>query len=74
MILTDVKSYLAERGRVSVEDLRCHFRRIDAETLCSILDHWVAKGKVRRVEGSCPNGACGKCRASRAGLVYEWAG
>ncbi len=70
MILTDVKSYLATRGRASLDDLSTHFA-MDADAMRGLLATWVAKGRARRIDEAAPCGTCGKCESATT-EVYEW--
>ena len=71
MILTELKSYLLENKRVHLIDLARHFE-VTPEALSGMLEHWIRKGKVRRLVGS----VCGKqccCQTNPANLeIYEW--
>jgi hypothetical protein len=70
MILTQVKTYLAARGRASLDDLAMHFA-MDADAMRGLLGTWVAKGRARRVNQAVPCGTCGKCESATA-EIYEW--
>ena len=67
MILADVRDYLATRGRAPLVDLRARFN-VDEDALRAMLDVWIRKGRVRRLDATC-NGCCG-CGGSTE--VYEW--
>ena len=71
MILADVRTYLAQRGRAPLADLVSRFE-IDADALRSMLEVWIRKGRVRRIEAT--PGSCGPCcRCAEEILeVYEW--
>jgi hypothetical protein len=67
MILSDLRDYLATRGRTSLVDLRARFQ-VDDDALRGMLDVWIRKGRVRRLDATC-SGCCG-CGGSAE--VYEW--
>ncbi|MBK8174972.1 MAG: FeoC-like transcriptional regulator [Rhodospirillales bacterium] len=74
MILADVRDYMRDRHRAPLSDLESRFE-IDAAALRDMLDHWIRKGRIRRIdsgnEGSCSS-CCG-C-AKSAPEIYEWIG
>ena len=72
MILADIKTYLRQRGQASLADLVLHFDS-EPEALRGMLDLWVRKGRVRKVQlgGSC--GGCSECDPM-AGETYQWSG
>lgn len=67
MILSDLRTYLTTRGRAPIGDLRARFE-IDDDALRAMLDVWIQKGRVRRLEAPC-SGCCG-CGGSTE--IYEW--
>ncbi|HYN39392.1 MAG TPA: FeoC-like transcriptional regulator [Rhodospirillales bacterium] len=71
MILADVRDYLAQRGRAPLSDLCCRFG-VDEDALRAMLEHWIRKGRVRRLDAG--SGACGGCCgcADKVPEVYEW--
>ena len=70
MIFTELKYYLVENKRAVLKDLAHHFDTTPA-AVKGMLEHWIRKGKVRRVEGSLCNKGC--CKAEPAQLeIYEW--
>ena len=75
-MLLDLKTYLEMHNPASMLDLTNHYR-IDADALRGMLDHWICKGRARRldfggVRHACPHmGACGTC-ISTCLEVYEW--
>jgi len=74
MILGDLKSYLTQHKRVPIADLANRFD-VEPDALRGMLQLWVDKGRVRRLEGA---GACGSCaRCAEGGSdpeIYEWVG
>lgn len=73
MILSELKHYLADRRRAPLSDLVTRFE-IEPEALRGMLQHFMRKGRVRRLdEGGC--GTCGGgCCAAPVPEVYEWLG
>lgn len=71
MILSELKSYLQQQKRVSLNDLAIHFD-IDADALRGMLGKWIGKGKVRQLplNSSCGSSCC-KCDPALTEL-YEW--
>jgi hypothetical protein len=71
MILSDLRSYLKQQGRVSLADLVNHFGT-DADALRGMLDKWISKGCVRPLPlgSTCGTGCC-KCDPTLTEL-YEW--
>lgn len=71
MILSELKQYLQERKRVTLQDLVIHFG-VDADALRGMLAKWVSKGKVRLTPpGSSCGTTCCKCDPALTEL-YEW--
>jgi hypothetical protein len=72
MILSDLRNYLQERQRITLNDLVVHFQ-IDADALRGMLSKWIQKGKVRLISGggaSCGTSCC-KCDPLLT-EIYEW--
>ncbi|WP_101339900.1 FeoC-like transcriptional regulator (plasmid) [Cereibacter azotoformans] len=71
-MLLDIRRLVQERGRVTLTDLALHFGR-DPEAMRGMLDHWIAKGLVRRtVDPGCASSGCGGCSAGRSVEIFEW--
>ena len=70
MILSKLKSYLVERKRVPIGDLANHFDA-DPSAVRGMLEHFVRKGQVQRVDAE---GACTGCQKCDPALqeIYEW--
>ena len=51
MILAELKPYLIQRRRADLTDLSARFE-IDCDALRGMLQTWVARGRVRRLEAS----------------------
>jgi len=71
MILSDLRSYLQEKRRVTLSDLVLHFH-MDADALRGMLGKSINKGKVRLspAGGSCGTSCC-KCDPTLT-EIYEW--
>ncbi len=71
MILIELKHYLSEKKRVSLNELAYHFDTTP-EAIRGMLEHWIRKGKIRRAEGACGKSGC-HCHLDPATLeIYEW--
>lgn len=70
MILSEMKSYLVARKRVPIADIANHFA-IAPDAARGMLDVWVRKGRLRRIEGGAACGGCARCTASHI-EIYEW--
>jgi len=81
MLLSDIRTYCAEAGRVSLHDLSNRFEA-EPEAMRGMMDVLTQKGIVRCVTE--PGAACGKtccgcssgCDALRSmpDAIYEWVG
>lgn len=73
MILSDLRSYLQDKRRVTLNDLVLHFN-VDANALRGMLAKWISKGKVRlsTAESGCGTSCC-KCDPLLT-EIYEWVG
>lgn len=72
-MLVKVRSYLSERGRVSLRDLVWHFQ-VEPDAMRGMLEHWIRKGKIIR-EASCPPCGSGCCQCpSDLTEFYSWNG
>ncbi|MCQ8103902.1 FeoC-like transcriptional regulator [Methylomonas sp. SURF-2] len=71
MILSDLRNYLRDKRRVTLNDLVLHFH-VDANALRGMLAKWISKGKVRvsPTSGNCGSGCC-KCDPLLT-EIYEW--
>lgn len=71
MILSELRDYLKNQRRASINELSVHFQ-IDAEALRGMLGKWIGKGKIKQTK---PNAACGGgcCRCDPLLTeMYEW--
>ncbi len=78
-LLIDIRSYVQERGSASLLDLSNRFQA-SPDALRGMLEHWVRKGVIRRMDfsancGGCStDSGCGDCGTQAAFETYEWAG
>nr|VFK51115.1 MAG: FeoC like transcriptional regulator [Candidatus Kentron sp. TUN]VFK52538.1 MAG: FeoC like transcriptional regulator [Candidatus Kentron sp. TUN]VFK52858.1 MAG: FeoC like transcriptional regulator [Candidatus Kentron sp. TUN] len=73
MILSELREYLRLNGRAAVVDMAYHFD-IEPDAVRGMLEHWIRKGKVRKLpEGAICGNNCDKCAPGTAG-IYEWVG
>ena len=70
MILADIRNYLRQRGQASLSDLALHFDS-DPDAIRGMLDTWVRKGKVSKLDGGNTCGGCNQCDAT-ANEIYQW--
>lgn len=71
MILSEIRDYLKTHRRASLADLALRFRS-DPDALRAMLDKWVAKGRVERIESNAACGStCCKCEPEQI-EVYQW--
>ncbi len=71
MILSDLRTYLQNKRRVTLNDLVLHFH-VDANALRGMLAKWISKGKVRiSPAGSNCGASCCKCDPLLT-EIYEW--
>lgn len=70
MILTNIKQYLREHKRATLQNLALHFD-MELDAMRGMLEHWIRKGKVRRqiVKNACKG--CSECNSSEIEF-YEW--
>ena len=71
MILTELQTYLAKRGKVSLTELESHFRT-DADALRGMLNRLIRKGRVHQYKAE-KCGGCTHC-GTEVFEMYEWAG
>ncbi len=69
-MLMDLKGYLTERRCASLSEIARHFAA-DPDAVRPMLELWVRKGKVHRVDGQ----RCGGCTVCPGAdfEIYEWA-
>ncbi len=71
MILSELRAYLLDKKRVSLNELVIHFD-CDASALRGMLQKWISKGKLRKLptDPACGTSRC-KCDPTLTEL-YEW--
>jgi len=72
MMLTEIRDYLRARGQASLRDMAIHFDT-DEEALRGALEHWIRKGKVRRLPAGTTCSGCASCAPETIEL-YAWVG
>lgn len=71
MILSELRGYLQQRRRATLNDMVLHFQ-MDADALRGMLGKWIGKGKVRLSgSGSACSSSCCKCDPLLT-EIYEW--
>ncbi|MGZ8995866.1 MAG: FeoC-like transcriptional regulator [Rhodospirillales bacterium] len=70
-MLTTLKGYLVTHRAASLGELARHLRA-DPDAVRGMLEHWIRKGKVRRLAGARCSG-CDSCAPTDFEL-YEWVG
>lgn len=70
MILKELQGFLRERKKVSIQDIKFHFR-MDGNALRAMLDKLIRKGRVCRIEFTKKCAGCGCCDSETMEL-YEW--
>jgi len=70
-MLLDIKRYLMERQRVSLQDLALHFDT-DADAMRGMLDTWIRKGKVTKCDAVACAGCSSSCSTAQQEEAYEW--
>ncbi len=71
MILSELRSYLNEKKRVTLNEIVIHFN-MDSDAIRGMLSKWKNKGKVRQlpVNSVCGTSCC-KCDPTLTEF-YEW--
>lgn len=71
MILSQIKSYLRQRGEASLQEIALHFHS-DPEAVRGMLELLLRKGRIscRRISGAC-GGSCCKCDPATT-EIYCW--
>ena len=72
MILADIRSYLQQQHRATLNELSIHFH-VEADALRGMLGKWISKGKIRKIlpQNSNCGTTCCKCEATLT-EIYEW--
>lgn len=69
-MLSDLQTYIAKHGTVSMADLSLHFRT-DNQAIQPMLAKLIRKGRIRKLPASKNCGSCTSCEQSALEL-YEW--
>jgi hypothetical protein len=73
MILSEIKDYFKERSAASLSDLSIRFN-VEPEAMRGMLDQWIKKGRVRKVDHACScSNCCSNCKSDHL-EIYEWRG
>jgi putative ferrous iron transport protein C len=71
MILSEIRSYLKERGQATLADIALHFKT-EPDALRGMLEVWIKKGKVQKQSATASCGSsCQQCEPS-ATEIYAW--
>lgn len=71
MILSELRNYLKENKRVTLNEVVIHFD-VDADALRGMIERWIRKGKVQLLpSGDGCGSTCHKCDPTLS-EVYEW--
>jgi DeoR/GlpR family transcriptional regulator of sugar metabolism len=71
MILSELKAYLQQRGQVTLADIVHHFD-VDADVARNMLQVWINKGKVQRLQAAASCGSsCSQCEPMTT-EIYVW--
>jgi hypothetical protein len=71
MILSELRNYLKDKKRVTLNELVIHFD-VDADALRGMLAKWIKKGKARQLPvGFGCGSTCTKCDPTLTEF-YEW--
>jgi len=70
-MLLEIKRYLMTKEKATLQELALNFRQ-QPETMRSMLNHWVCKGKVCQVDKPAGCGSrCQLCKPETA-EIYQW--
>ena len=69
-MLSDLKRYLSERPMATLADIALHLD-VEPEVARAMLDVWIGKGRVQRMDDTL---VCGGCEACSTGSreFYRW--
>ena len=70
-MLLDIKRYLMERQRVSLQDLALHFDTDDG-AMRGMLATWIRKGKISKCDAVACGGCSSSCSTAQNEEAYEW--
>ena len=71
MILSELKTYLQQRGQATLADVVNHFD-VDENVARDMLQVWIRKGKVHKLQAAASCGSsCSQCDAATT-EIYVW--
>lgn len=70
-MLTELKAYLMAHPSVRLTDVAVHFA-VSPETARALLEHWVRKGKVARLDVAGQCRACDSPCSEGPEVYYQW--
>lgn len=75
MIMSEIRKYFLERKVASLQDVSLHIK-VEPDAMRGMLDHWVRKGKVKKVSRDVSCAGCGGCRICSSPQMefYQWIG
>lgn len=75
MTLSDLKTFLIDRRRVSLTEIGLHFDSAES-AVRPMLEQWIAKGRVRPLAGAdtcgCGKAGTGCACAHKPAEMFEW--
>lgn len=73
MTMSELKTFLIERHRASLVEIGLHFAS-PASAVRPMLDQWIAKGRVRRLDNvsTCGKAGSGCSCQEKPVEVFEW--
>lgn len=71
--LSDLKRFMVERQRASLNEIAIHFDT-PASAVRPMLDQWIAKGRLRKLDitGGCGKVGAGCACREKPSEVFEW--
>lgn len=73
MTLSELKTFMTERKRASLTEIAVHFDT-PASAVRPMLDQWIAKGRVRKLDitGGCGKAGSGCACKEPPAEIFEW--
>lgn len=73
MTLSELKAYMIDRKRASMNEISMHFDT-PASAIQPMLDQWIAKGKLRKLDimGGCGKAGGGCACKEKPSDIFEW--
>ncbi len=70
-MLSDIRRFLSSKNDlVSLYELASHFD-VEESIMSGMMNHWLRKGRVKKIDSSCNKG-CGGCDRATEGEWYQW--